>query len=308
MGIAETLNALLSIFIMIVPGFIFRRIGWLTEEHIKGLSAIVVNLTLPAMVLDAMQMPFSEAIFQSCIDLFLISFAGFLVAFLLSLALLKPLKLQRKQMSVLIFMLTFSNTGFVGMPVINALLGQEALLYASIIEAVSDVFLFTLGIAVMQIFSGEKVHIRMKEFINPGLICVTVGLILFVQEITLPGFLGTAVSLTGGATSLLAMTTLGALLGGVKFGEIFKDLKIYVVVVLRLGAIPLVMYLLLRVVMQNDSLMTTVAIIAFAMPAAVVSAIFAARYEADTEYGVKGVMLSTILCVFTIPIWALVLA
>lgn len=121
MLILSILKSLVMIFIMILPGIFFRKFTPMTVENSDGVNSFLVNLAWPCLVIDAMQIPFS-----------------------------KMLRLTKTKMYLTIFMLMFGNTGFIGLPVIKALYGTEALFYAAIAELVNDTLLFTVGMACIQ--------------------------------------------------------------------------------------------------------------------------------------------------------------
>ena len=55
MLISEILSSLAMIFIMMVPGFIFRKKDILDEHQVDAVTSVTVNLTWPCLVIDAMQ-------------------------------------------------------------------------------------------------------------------------------------------------------------------------------------------------------------------------------------------------------------
>ncbi|MDO4552781.1 MAG: AEC family transporter [Bacillota bacterium] len=307
MGISEILNSVLSIFVMILPGFALRRMKLLDQKHIGGLTTLVANVFLPCMVIDAMQMPFSREVWENCLTVMKVVLYALVIALLLTWLMVKLVKVSRNQLGVLFFMLLFSNTGFMGMPLLNALWGQEALFYAAILELATDIFMFTIGIAAIQYSAGEKARLSFRMLLTPGLFSVIVGLVLFLNNWTLPGFLGDGVELLGSATSATAMVIVGAMLGGMSLKQLLGDRKIYAVTFVRLFLVPAAVFVLLRLIMGDFSLVANSMVVLFSMPAAALSAILAEKYGADSEFGTKGVMLSTVLSVLTIPLWTLLL-
>ncbi len=307
MGTIEILNSLAMIFIMIIPGFILKKRHIIDEHQTKGLSSIIVNITWPCLVINAMQVPYTKEIFDGCKYIFFLLFIIFIAVFILAAIAHKVFKLERSQAGILAFMLIFSNTGFIGMPVINALYGKEALFYASMVEMVNDILIFTIGVVLIQISAGLKAKLNFKDFINPGLIGIFLGFILFLTSTTLPKFLGDSVSMIGAATSPLSMFVIGSQLGDIKFKEIAGDWKIYGFSFVKLLIVPAVAIFIVRILLGEVSLLSTVVMMSFAMPAAAVTVIFAQQFNGDVKFATKGVLISTLLCLATIPVFAILL-
>lgn len=307
MGLKEILNSLLMVFILIVPGILFKKTGNINDQQLKGLSNIVTKLTLPALIIDSMQIEFSQEIFKSSLFLFGAVLTFFAIAILLSIPIARISKMTMPQTGIFMFMMMFANTGFIGIPIINALYGQQAVFYTSIIEMVNDFMIYTLGIAVIQITSGKKAKLNFKDFLSPGVIGILFGYCLFLLNFRLPGFLGSSIKMVGSATTPLCMFIIGGQLGDVHLKELFGDYKIYIMSFFKLIVMPAIVLLSLRLVLNDSSLISNVLVLSFCMPAAVSTAIFAEQYDSDVSFASKSVLLTTLLCMITIPLIAYLL-
>jgi len=307
MGTLEVLNSLVMIFVMIIPGIILKKKHLIDEHQTKGLSAIIVNVTWPCLVINAMQIAYTKEIFDGCKYIFLLLIIIFFIIFVIAAVVVKIFKLQRAQAGILAFMLIFGNTGFIGMPVINALYGKEAVFYASMVEMANDILMFTIGIMLMQMSAGVKTKFEIKEFLSPGIFGVLFGFVLFITSITLPKFLGTSISIIGAATTPLSMFVIGSQLGDIRFKELAGDKNIYMASFVKLLIVPAAAMFVIRVLFGDFSLLATVVIMSFAMPAAACTVIFSQQYNGDVKFAAKGVLLSTLFCLITIPIFAIIL-
>lgn len=307
MAIMEIINSLCMIFIMIIPGIIFRKKELIDTNQSKSISTVVVNLTWPCLVIDAMQVKFSQEIFKRSQYIFVVVLLVFAIAFIVGFLLVKMLKIKREQGGIFAFMLVFANTGFMGIPVISALYGKEAVFYASIIEMVNDIMLFTVGIMLIQLSAGVKTKISFKEFLTPGMIGIIIGYVMFLCNFQLPGFLGHSVNIIGAATTPLTMFIIGVQVGELRFKELLGNGSIYVMSFVKLLIIPIIALLIMRFIFDDTSLLAKVLIISFAMPVAACTTIFSQQYNADVGFATKGVLLSTVVSVATIPIFATIL-
>ncbi len=99
----------------------------------------------------------------------------------------------------------------------------------------------------------------------------------------------------------------GAHLARISFKDMFRSKPSYLVCLLKLLVAPAVALILVKLIIGGGTLFGTVIIMEAAMPCAMLSVILSERYHADVEFATKGVMLTTILCLITIPIVAITL-
>ena len=307
MVISEILTSLVMIFLLIIPGIIFRKKDIISAAQSDGISSLAVNITWPCLVVDAMQMDFSAAVLKDSGYMMAAAMVVFAMTAVVTLVLSKLLRLDNSKRYITAFMLLFGNTGFIGIPVIRALYGTEAVFFAAILEMVNDVVIFTIGMMLIQMSAGAKLRFEPKLFLNPGLIGVIVGLLLFLLDIRLPEVIGGAVEMVGDATTPLTMFLIGYQLGGLKAKEILKDASIYVISFTKLLIVPVLALIVLRVAVGDFSLWEKVLIMSFAMPAGSVSVIFSQQYRGETAFATKTVLLSTLFSIVTIPVFAVMM-
>lgn len=307
MVLSSICGSLNSVFMLLIPGMIFRRKDIITDSQSSAINSIIVNLTWPCLVIDAMQLEYSIQMMKDSISMLLICFIVFFGIVILSIPASKLKKMNRTRQFLMCFMLLFGNTGFIGIPVTRALYGENAIFYAAIIELINDVLIFTVGMFLIQKSAGAKLKIEWKELLSPGMIGVILGISLFVLEIQLPKTVGTTIEMIGDATTPLTMFMIGFQIGGLKWKDIINDLQVYSVCIIKLILIPILLILFLRFMKTDFTLLEKTLILSFAMPVGSVSAIFSKQYQSDSEFAAKCVLISTVLCLMTIPIWAILL-
>lgn len=307
MLITSILTSLIKIFILILPGLLFRKKDIITDEQNSGLSSIVVNLTWPCLVIDAMQIPFDSQVMTDSARITVVTLIIFAVLAVASIPLVKMLRVSRTKQYLIMFMFLFGNTGFIGLPVIKALYGSDALFYAAIVEVINDILLFTVGIMLIQLSAGAKLRMDPKQIISPGLIGVFIGLILFLLNIRLPDVIAQPIAMVGDATTPLTMFVIGGQLAALKFKDVVGDWKVYGVIFMRLLVIPLIALGIVRLCMGEFTLLEKVIVISFAMPAAAASAIFSKQYKGEESFATKSVLMTTVCSILTIPIFAIIM-
>lgn len=295
------------IFILILPGIFFRKKELISDHQSEAVSAIVVNLTWPCMVINAMQMEFSFQILKDSGYMMAVALIVFAILIAVSFPLARLLRMSKTKQYMAVFMLIFGNTGFLGIPVIKALYGTEAVFFAAILEMINDVLMFTIGIVLIQLSAGADLKIRAKQFLNPGLIGVMIGLALFLLNCRLPELLGGSIEMIGAATTPLTMFAIGYQLGALKIKEIVGDWQVYVISFVKLLIVPVVTLVIVKLWAGEFTLLEKVLIISFAMPVASASTIFSQQYKGEVAFATKTVLLSTVLSIITIPIFAIII-
>ncbi len=307
MGISEILHSLIMVFILIVPGYIFKRLRLINEEQTRGLSSMISRFMLPALIIDAMQIEFTPEVFQSSLVIAVIMVFVFIVSLLLSFFFIKTFKIRKSHAGLFAFLVTFPNTGFVAMPVINALFGKEAVFYCSIAEMINDIFIFTIGAWLIQSSTGVKAKFNIKQFFSPAIVSILIGYVLFITNTRLPALLGGPISMVGSATTVISMFFIGSQLGDIHLKELFNEMSLYLFLLLKLILVPFLVLLVFKRVLHNISMLSSTLVIIFGMPTTVCVSILTEDYSGDTKYSTKGVLLSTIFCILSIPIFAILL-
>ena len=311
MGTAEILTSLIKTFIIIIPGYVLTRMGIMKKDHTESISSLITCVTYPCLVIDAMQTEFSAETMNNCKYLVLIFLCLIVLLLILSRLVTGLVNLPASKSGIFSFMLIFGNTGFIGVPVLGGLFGAEALLYGSLCDSLFDIFMFTIGVTLIRqaAADGRKASVKetLKSVFNPCLIGVIIGLTFYITGFTLPEIIGDPVSTIGSLTSPLAMIVVGAHLASIRFRELFSDAYSYLVGLMKLIITPLIALLLVKLTIGTGSVLSEVIVIQAAMPVAMCSVIFSEEYHADASFAARGTLLTTLCCIITVPLFALLL-
>ena len=306
MATTQIILSLIKLFLMIIPGYILSKAHVIDEHQSKGISSIIVNLTWPCLIVISLQREFSK---ELCVNMGILAaamVAAIGIAFVLAKAASRVLKLDASHTYLMVFMLMFGNTGFMGIPVCNVLYGGEGTFYAALIDCVQDIFIFTAGLILIEKSTGKHIGLSPKHFLTPGFASIVIGLLLFVCRITLPDVIAVPMSTIGAATSPLAMLVVGFQLGKINFREMIGDGRLYVLSFLRLLVIPLIFLLLVELIFPEMTTLTRALIVEMATPVAMCTTIYSQQYDGDVAFATKGVMLSTVLSIVTLSAFAVV--
>ena len=306
LSLFSCISSVLIFILLAVPGFISRKYKFLSTTQIDGFAFILVNILWPAMIIDSMtSVTISKSLVNMGIYTAVISTIVYTVSLIIALTYVKIRKLPNALGAIFLFAIAFNNTGFIGMPFIKEVLGNEALFIASIIELVNDIFIFSIGLMLFQSSFSNKRKINMKSFLSPGFISVIVGLLIFSLHIHIPSLITKPIGYLSNATTAMAMFLVGAQLGETSLKELYKEIKAYEINFFRLLIIPLLLFVFLFFTSKQWTLANSVLVLMFATPVATCTAIYARQYRCDYHFATKCVMLSTFFSAITLPIWLL---
>ena len=203
------LQQMIIMFLLMSVGFVGSKIGMITEETSKRLSAIVVNIANPAMILvSGISDERMEG--RELLSLTVVILAIYAVLMLLAYLLPVLLRVDPKSRGVYQAMTVFSNIGFMGYPIIAALYGSSAILYGALYSIPFNILIYTFGVSALRKKENgeEKKKLSLKEVLNIGVITSIISLILYLWQIRVPGFLTDTLSYLGNLTAPLSMSCL----------------------------------------------------------------------------------------------------
>lgn len=289
------------LYIMAAIGVIADKAGVFTESTARKCTDLLFTVITPAKILQSF---FTLEYSISALKGLFISIGGGILMHLVVGAVMVPLfnKNAPEKTSVYKFAAMFGNCGYMGLPLVDAVVGKEGVFYMSAIIISFQIFNFTYGVWVMNKGreNGAKIDIK-KIIINPGVLPVFVGLPVFMLSIKVPGIILTPVSAISGMNSPLAMLMFGTYISNTDFRTVFRDKKIPFVALFKLILMPLAMLAALKLFGIGGALGTTL-LIASATPSANNTIMFAAKYERDTSLASQTVAIVSLLSIITLPI------
>lgn len=297
-------NQVLILLILSLVGFLSRKLEIINESMIDNLSNFLLSITLPAMIISSMQKPYTPDLLKEIAIILFISLCVYTFTFLLTFIFPKIVKTKKEEYGVYNFMIMFSNVGFIGYPVLAAVFGEDSLFYGAIYNLPFNLLVFSLGIYMM--VDHDNKNFNVKSIINPGIVAVFIGFILFITSTKLPHVINEPIIILGNLTTPLSMIFIGGSLSHIKIYEIFGEWRLYVMSLFRLIIIPLIVFFVLKL-FTNDLMIIGVPVIITAMPVAANCAIIAKEYGGNADLASKGIFLSTLLSTITIPLIAYIL-
>lgn len=303
------LQQMMVLFIIMMIGYLCRRIGLFGAEASKLLSGIVVNVANPALILSSTIN--KEVTIQGKELALTVGLAISFYVVLLVIAEIVPrlLRVDKDDYGVYKVMLIFSNIGFMGFPLLTAMYGNESLLYASLFLIPYNVLIYTYGVGALckkeESEKQEKRAIPWKEIFNIGVIACIISVILYLTRLRVPQVIEDVADTLGNLTAPLSMMVIGDAMSQMKIKELLKDKKLMIFTGIKLLVIPIVGLLLVKQLRLNPML-TGVCLVMLSTPVGSMTAMLAQQYDGNYELASKGVALTTLLSVITMPIVSMI--
>ena len=357
------LQQMIVMFLMMAVGYLCYRKQILTEEVSRKVSAIVVKVANPCMILSSaltdQQMQGKELVQTLAI-------VDMMYVFLLVMAQLLPriLCIQKESRGAYAAMTVFANIGFMGFPVLAAMYGNGALLYGAVFQIPFNILIYTYGVAVLTrkpgacvktepgvnaevdvkaepdvksepngktgerqdaqgitaAVNGKSENIEngseqqgklqgtveiVKKIFNIGVIACIAAMLLYFLQTPVPSFLQAFITNLGNLTAPLSMMIIGASLAQMPLKELFLDKKLLLFSLVKLLLLPAVWMIMVNRVAEQE-ILRGVCLVMMATPAGSMTAMLAQQYGGDYETASRGVALTTVLSVITMPLLAAV--
>ncbi len=297
------LNQMIILFLMMLVGYICRWQGLLNKYGSQVISGIVVNVANPALILSASINSDGSIKGKDLLYTAVISAAIYVFLILISFILPRILGVSKDKYGVYKVMTVFSNIGFMGFPLISAVYGSKALLYASIFLLPYNLLIYTWGIHSLDSNSDRKKghKLSLGKIFNIGVIACILTMIIYLANIQVPEFVSKTVKSFSELTAPLSMMVIGASMFDMKIRDLVSDIRLIIFTVIKLLIIPALGIFIIKLFVTNAD-MLGVCLIMLATPVGSMTAMLAGQYECDYELCSRGVALSTVLSVLTIPL------
>ena len=335
MQISDLILNVASLFIMMIPGIILKKANMVTDSFGKGLSNLILYIAQPCLIVYAYLDCASRLgdIWQHVLMTFVLSMIVHIIFALVAIPVFKKAPDSKGRM--LKFATVFSNAAFMGIPLIIAIMGTEAAIYASVYNISFNLFLWTLGVHFCTRDEGEdldgdgdsdiadallsaKKNIKkenplLKVLVHPVTLASVLGLWLLAFGVNVSllennnlAIIPDSLAMLKALVAPLSMTVIGLRVAEIDLKGFFNDIYMYLFLFLRHLALPLtvlgIIMLCGLVGITIDKDVAEVTLIMAAAPAASSATMFAEKYGCDAKYVSRLVVVSTILSIATMPL------
>ncbi len=301
MGFQVILQQIAILSIMMLLGFIGVKAKYITPDLKDSISKVILKFTLPLLNLTSItgQVMQADMLKNAAI---LIGAELCIFALLLIIGHIggKLFRLASPTHTIHTCMSVFGNVIFLGYPLISALFGPVGLFYAIVYALVNDGFVWTVGVFLIAKSGGGDARAGLKKLINPNTVAFVIALTMLALGLRLPDTIHKALANVGSMTTPLSMLFIGITLATIPLRGIYKRYSIYVIVLLKMIAIPIVLILLLAP-LPIDRTLLGVLILQVAMPAQTILTVLANDFGGDYRYAAECVFITTIISLATLP-------
>lgn len=291
------LDQILIMFSIILIGFICYKVKLIDALMNKHLSNMLLMLVSPILIFNSYIRDFSPELLKGLLISLGLAVLTHIIAIIVTYGILRGK--TNKDLVIERFSAIYSNCGFMGIPLINGILGSEGVFYITAYMTVFNAFIWTHGLIMMIGKQDKKTMI--KTLISPTLIGILLGFIFFLGRIPLPNVIKTALVYVGDMNTPLAMLIAGVTIAQTNIKKVFFKFRIYFVATVKLLVIPILLLLIYSRFNVPNAVLTT-AIVAAACPTAATGTLFALRYNKNALYASEVFAVTTLISMVTLPL------
>lgn len=295
MNLSGVMTQLVSLFLMMLTGFVAARAGVITPEFRKRLSTLTLNTASPCIILSSVLE--SEGIPVSMTTVLLVAAFFYAVMIALSMLLTRLSRAPKSQRPLDQLMLVFTNVGFMGIPVVDALYGPAGVAMVAMFVLLFNLLFFSYG--VLLISGGGKLNLR--ALCNACIFAALGALVLSLTGWHLPAPIETTLSAIGAMNTPLAMMIIGASLAHSDIHAALTNPRLYRISLMRMFVMPLIVLLVMRL-LPIDPMLAGVAVAMAAMPVAGNCGMISDIYLPNDMTASHAVIVSTLLSAVSLPI------
>ncbi len=287
------------ILLLIAVGYIVTKRGIFTERGASEVTTLLIKLVTPCLIINSLLGSDGSLQLTEMLLSIAVAFLSMAVSLVLSLVTFRKEPPERRK--VLRFATIFSNAGFMGIPLVESIVGGKGVIYGSFFIVVFNIVCWTYGYSMMS--GGAKMSVR-TALLNPGMVGLMIGLPIYFLKLPLPAIVTEPIGFLSNLNTPLAMLVIGSYIAKVDLHSFVSDLAVYKMAFLRLVAAPALYLAALLLVRPEPDLLVS-SVIQASAPVAANTVLFAVQYHQDSELASKTVAVSTVLSIITIPVFTI---
>ena len=287
------------LFIIVVLGYVLCKLGYMGDKFDQKLSAIVIDITCPALILSSVM---GDALPDRTLILPLLG-VGFLTYFILlvfGFFVPRLITKNRDDQGMIGFALMFANVGFIGYPIVSSIFGPKAIFYAALLNMPNTFFIFTAGVMLVK---GEYSirQLNPKVLFSPAMIAAFAAALIVALNLHTPDLIARPITMVGNITVPAALMVIGSSMARLPLKQIIGSWKVYVSSAVRLVVVPVSLYFLFRVCGVSDAI-NDINTVVIAMPVASFGTMFCMKYGRNPALMTEITFITTVASILTIPL------
>ncbi len=328
MEIINSLNAMLTLAVLISVGVIGYRQKLINDESSKMIAKICIVVAIPANVFNSLVMNYTRESLLEVISSINVPILAIVITGVLAFGITFITKVPKTRRGVFTIVASFSNTIFMGIPIVTSILGNEALAYLPIYYVANTLLFWTLGLFLIKTDAktiakangeyvqepekskSQKVLSIVQYFINPTILLFVFAIILILCSVKIPVFFKDSVRYLSGSATPLSMIYIGGYLYKIFSDKNVKNFYIKemcLIIAIKFVVLPMIVFFMLKSIDMPLLLKRTFILVAM-MPSMSQTAILPATYKADIDFAVVGNIATLIFTPIALIIYALLMS
>ncbi len=290
-------SQLFKMLVILLVGIFCCRIGLVSPEGSRCISNLLLNIVNPCLIITVYQTDYDEALVAGLLVSFAAAVASHIIAILISTLLIR--RNSSSDFPLERYAAVYSNCGFIGIPLIGSVLGNEGVFYLTAYMTVFNLLTWTHGLSLMK--GNFRLRNLRDGILSPMVLSTVLAMLLFFVQFKIPGSLLDSMNYIADMNTPLAMMIAGFSVAHSNLKKICTDLRIYRVAVLKLLVIPLAVLVFLSL-LPLDSTVAYTTLIASACPTATTITMMSILYNKNHTYASELFSFTTVLSILTIPV------
>ena len=300
------MSNLILLFVCLIIGIVLKKSKIIPDNFHTSLNAFVINISLSAFSLYYIS---KIELNSSVIYPVLVVWIGIFAAILFFAGLGKIFGWKSSLIGALIMCAGFGNTSFVGIPLIQAMYGEEGLKTVMLVDQPGFVALSTVGILVANFYSGSKDSLlkHLSKILKfPPFIAFVVALLLNIFSIEIPKDFDEVLMKLGATTVPLALVSVGSQMQWKKI-EKKEGFHLFIGLLFKLVLLPLIILVIYKYIFHQSGDVIDICILEAAMAPMITAAIIASAHDLEPKFCNLMVAVGIPLSILTVGIWHLLL-
>ena len=300
------MSNLILLFVCLIIGIVLKKSKIIPENFHTSLNAFVINISLSAFSLYYIS---KIELNSSVIYPVLVVWIGIFAAILFFAGLGKIFGWKSSLIGALIMCGGFGNTSFVGIPLIQAMYGEEGLKTVMLVDQPGFVALSTVGILVANFYSGSKDSLlkHLSKILKfPPFIAFVVALLMNIFSIEIPKDFDEVLMKLGATTVPLALVSVGSQMQWKKI-EKKEGFHLFIGLLFKLVLLPLLILVIYKYIFHQSGDVIDICILEAAMAPMITAAIIASAHDLEPKFCNLMVAVGIPLSILTVGIWHLLL-
>ncbi len=305
--VLQALEGIFTIVFIVGIGYVLSVKGWFDEKSSALIARLVTTISLPLYMIASLTKNFTAEQLARLAPDTLLPICSMLLALIAGKAASRLFKVRQGRQGIFATNFFIANTMFIGLPVNQALFGDESIPSVMLYYIVNLVFFWTLGVQNIvadaegkgsSLFSAAV----LKKLWSPPLMAFAAALLLIVFSIPLPRFLMRGFQYVGNLTTPLSLVFIGIEISKISLRRFHFERDIVLGLAGRFLICPLCV-LALTPFITVAPISVRVFTMQAAMPAMTQMAIVAKQYGADSSFAAALSFITILGGLIVIPVY-----